>query len=164
MRMMQLLLCMILFFASAGARAESWIYHDIREPRNQLILEASPPRSVWMDVAGSADFCGGKTKFWCFAAGDLRFAVPKGFSGKQQEWTYDGTLYKLAGVSRRHILGRQYLTYFIEADLSPYKMRFHYTREAGLIAISTVGESQGMLLILSEKCGYAASSKCGKSR
>lgn len=143
-------------FVAAPAVASSWVYYDIREPRNQFLLEDSPPRSAWMDVAGSAEFCARDDSYLCFKAADFQFAVPKDFKGNETRWTYDGVSYEVSGVSRRYILGRRYLAYFIERELGPHKLRFLFTREAGLIAITTVGGSQGMILILAGKCGYGA--------
>lgn len=148
--------------APFSATAGSWVYYDIREPRNQFVLETSPARSAWMDIAGNAEFCPRNDVYLCFRAGDFEFAVPRGFKGIEKEWAYNGISYKVSGTSRRPILGRLYLTYFIERDLGQHRLRFHFTREAGLIAITTVGESQGMLLILGGKCGYGAPARCSK--
>ena len=93
----------------------------------------------------------------------LQFAVPKVFRGKETDWTYNGISYKVSGTSRRYILGRQYVTYFIESDQGPHRLRFLFTLEAGLIGITTVGANQGMVLILSEKCGYGSPAQCYKA-
>ena len=161
------MLILAMFLLSAigplTASARSWVYYDIREPKNQFVLESKPDRSAWLDIGGSAEFCGGMDLYLCFKAGDFHFAVPKGFIGKETEWTHDGTYYKVSGTSRRYILGRQYLTYFIERDLGAHRLRFLFTRDAGLIGITTVGANQGMVLILSKKCGYGAPARCYKA-
>jgi hypothetical protein len=151
-------------FAAMPAEASSWVYYDIREPRNQFMLEDSPPRSAWMDVVGSAHFCARDDSYLCFKAADFQFAVPTHFKGNETHWTYDGVSYEVSGTSRRYILGRRYLAYFIERELGPHKLRFLFTREAGLIAITTVGDSQGMILILAGKCGFGAPPLCYKSK
>lgn len=164
MRVVSILALLLLSsIAPMTASASSWVYYDIREPKNQFVLEDSPPRSAWMDVARSAQFCGREEPYICFRAGEFEFALPRGFKGKEMEWTYGGVSYKVSGTSRRHILGRQYFTYNIERQLGPHALRFHFTREAGVIAITTVGIAQGMFLILSGKCGYAAPSICYRS-
>src|SRR5262245_25279684 len=125
---MRLMLLLAIFLSSSmghtTALARSWLYYDIREPRNQFLLERNPDRSAWMDIGGSAEFCGGNDLYLCFKAGDFQFAVPKGFKGKETEWTYDGILYKVSGTSRRHILGRQYVTYFVERNFGSHRLRF----------------------------------------
>lgn len=164
---MRLILLFAVFLLSSiaptVALARSWVYYDIREPKNQFVLENNPDRSAWLDIGGSAEFCGNDDPYLCFKAGDFQFAVPKRFGDKDAEWTYDNISYKVSGTSRRHILGKQYLTYFIERDLGQHRLRFLFTRETGLIAITTVGQAQGMVLILSEKCGFGAPLRCYKS-
>lgn len=162
MRLTQVALFVLSASVPLAASARSWVYYDIREPKNQFVLESKPDRSAWLDMGGSAEFCGRDDPYLCFKAGDFQFAVPKGFSGKELEWTHDGVSYKVSGTTRRHILGRQYITYFIERELGQHRIRFLFTQEAGLIAITTVGATQGMVLILSEKCGYGAPSRCYK--
>jgi len=165
---MRLILFLAVFLfssvTSTTALARSWVYYDVREPKNQFVLESNPDRSAWLDIGGSAEFCGGKDPYLCFRAGDFQFAVPKGFRGKEVEWTHEGTLYQVSGMSRRYILGQQYMVYFIERDLGQHRLRFLYSRETGLIAITTVGAAQGMVLMLSEKCGYGAPPRCYKSK
>ena len=148
---------------SLTASARSWTYYDIREPRNQFVLERNPDRSAWMDSSDGAEFCGGNDLYWCFKAGDFQFAVPKGFRGKETEWTYDEVTYKLMGTSHRYILGQKYTMYFIERDFDQLRLRFLFTLESGLIGITTVGTNQGMVLILSGKCGFGASAQCYKA-
>jgi hypothetical protein len=143
-----------------AASERSWSYYDIREPKNQFVLQSNPNRSAWLDVGGAAEFCGLDDAYQCFMAGDFQFAVPKGFSGKEEKWDYRGISYKVAGTSRRQILGQKYVVYFVERNLGSHRLRFLFTREVGLIAIATIGEAQGMLLLLSEKCGYGAPSRC----
>lgn len=155
---------LLLAIGPMAASAQSWTYYDIRDPRNQFVLERKPDRSAWMDIGGSAEFCGGNDLLLCFKAGEFQFAVPKGFSGQQSEWTYDGISYKVSGANRRYILGQKYTTYSIERDLDSKRLRFLYSPESGLIAITTVGVNQGMLLILSEKCGYGAPAHCYQTK
>lgn len=164
MRIMSfMVVLMLLSVCTLNASARSWTYYDIREPRNQFVLESNPGRSAWMDSGDSAEFCGGNDLYICFKAGDFQFAVPKRFTGKETEWAHDGIIYKVTGTTRRNILGRRYTTYFIERDLGAHKLRFLFTLDSGLIGITTVGTNQGMVLILSEKCGYGAPEHCYKT-
>jgi len=158
-----LALAFLCALAPIAVSASSWVYYDIREPKNQFVLEDSPASSAWMDAAGSAEFCARTEPYQCFKAGNFEFAVPRGFHGKEKEWMYGGVLYKVSGTSRRFILGRRYFTYFIERDFGSHRLRFLFTREAGLIAITTIGQAQSMVLILSGKCGYGASPLCHRS-
>lgn len=153
----------LLSICTPRASARSWTYYDIREPRNQFVLERDPDRSAWMDSGENADFCGGNDQYLCFKSRDFQFAAPKGFKGKETEWTFDGIAYKVTGTTRRFILGRRYTTYFIERDLDSLRLRFLFTLESGLIGITTVGANQGMVLILSDKCGYGAPEHCYKA-
>lgn len=163
---MTLLVALLIFLSvcPVTVSARSWIYYDIREPRNQFVLETNPNRSAWMDNGGSAEFCGRTDRYLCYKVEDFQFAVPKGFSGKEIEWSHSGITYKVAGTSRRYILGQKYTTYFIERDLDQHRLRFLFTLESGLIGITTVGANQGMVLILSEKCGYGAPARCYKAK
>lgn len=164
MRIISILAALILLpICTLTASAHSWTYYDIREPKNQFVLENNPDRSAWMDSGDSAEFCGNDDPYMCFRAGDFQFAVPKGFRGKETEWNHGAITYKVTGATRRYILGRQYTTYFIERDLGEHRLRFLFTLESGLIGISTVGANQGMVLILSEKCGYGAPTHCYKA-
>lgn len=81
-----------------------------------------------------------------------------------ESWVYDNSKYTISGISNRSILGGKYLAYLIDSDFEVHKLRFIYTEEAGLIAITTIGEMQGMFLILAGKCGYAAPAACYREK
>lgn len=159
-------LALLLFSTSASAvsPAASWTYFDIKEPKNQFLLQQSPDSSAWIHLVGPAEFCPRTGPFLCFKAGEFQFAVPRGFAGKETEWTYDGVRYSVSGTGHRVVLGRKYLFYFIERDLGEHRLQFLFTREAGLIGIATIGKSHGMMLISSEKCGFGAPASCHRTR
>ena len=67
MRLMFLLVALLsLLLGPLSAAARSWVYYDIREPKNQFVLESKPDRSAWLDIAGSAEFCGNNDLYQCF--------------------------------------------------------------------------------------------------
>ncbi|WP_131798441.1 hypothetical protein [Acidovorax sp. GW101-3H11] len=163
MRLAPFALAAALALASPLACAEYWVYYDILHPNSQFVLETKPDRSAWVDVAGPVKYCQRGEGFQCFAAGDFRFAVPRGFTGTQQRWNLDGAAYEVTGTSRRQLLGRTYTTYFIETDIAQHRLRYLYTLEAGLIGIATVGKPERMQLMLGGKCGFGAPSDCTQS-
>lgn len=160
MRIVRVVLLIILFWMSEIAVAQSWIYYDIREPGNQFLLQSEPNKSAWMDIEGDAEFCGWNSTTACFKANEFRFAVPKRSLEVGAEWTYDGSSYRVNGKRRLHLLGKVYSVYFIDAKFEKFQMRFVYSRDAGLIAITTIDPTPGLFLILDGACGFASSAKC----
>lgn len=139
--------------------AHSWIYSDIRNPRNQFLLEQNPNRSAWVDSERDAEFCAEDSGMLCFAAEDFRFAIPKGPLQTGARWRHDGVSYQLTDKGRREILGRVHMIHFVEANSGGHYMRFLFSAESGLIAITTV-DPPGLLLLLNSKCGFGAPLSC----
>ena len=160
--MVRFFVLLVITLPLGNAFAGAWVYYDVREPKQQFLLERDPDRSAWLDRVGEAKFCKEKAVYQCFNAENFKFAVPRRFTGEQTGWDFDGVSYRVTGTTRRQILGRMYTAYFIEQDLDSHRFRFVFTKEMGLIAITTIGVSN-MVLILGEKCGFAAPARCSKS-
>lgn len=144
--------------------AREWLYFDIKYPENQFLLNDNPRYSAWYHSVGNVEFCQKASGFYCFNADNFKFAVPKKLNMHMESWVFDNIKYTISGISNRYILGKKYLAYLIDSDFEVHKLRFIYTKEAGLIAITTIGEKQGMFLLLAGKCGYAASAACYREK
>lgn len=144
--------------------AKEWLYYDIKYPENQFLLSERPQQSAWHHSVGRVEFCSEKSEFYCFDAEGFKFAVPKKLNRHMESWIYENVKYTISGISNRSILGKKYFAYLIDRDFEAHKLRFIYTKEAGLIAITTIGEKQGMFLLLAGKCGYAASAACYREK
>lgn len=144
--------------------AREWIYFDIKYPENQFLLNDSPQYSAWYHSVGDVEFCQKDSGFYCFNADNFKFAVPRKLNEYMESWVFDNVKYTVSEISNRSILGKKYLAYLIDSDFEVHKLRFIYTKEAGLIAITTIGEKQGMFLLLAGRCGYAASAACYREK
>lgn len=152
---------LLLTVAQASAWGSTWTYYDIREPRNQFLLQRDPDGSAWVDVAEGAVFCTFQDKYLCFGTEKgFKFAIPRDFTGKEHEWSHDGATYTLVGTSRRKLFGRMYTTYLVETQMEALHVRFHFTREAGVIGITSTDTSRGLFLLLGERCGFGAPPSC----
>lgn len=155
--------CSFLLIPSV-ASAKEWHYFDVKYPENQFLLNDNPQYSAWYHSVGNVEFCPKASGFYCFYADNFKFAVPKKLNRHMESWVFDDVKYTISGISNRSILGKKYFAYLIDSDFEAHKLRFIYTKEAGLIAITTIGEKQGMFLLLAGRCGYAASAACYREK
>jgi len=160
MQLMSLLLSLMLLAVPARAVARPWIYYDVRNPENQFLLEQSPDRSALIDIGGEAEFCDKNADLHCFKTDQIQFAIPKKLLEIGAEWQFDGISYKLSRKIRRSLLGRRHLIYFVDAKFEKYQMRFLFSQESGLIAITTIDPTPGLFLLLDGACGFGAPSSC----
>ena len=142
------------------AAAQSWVYYDIRESKNQFLLQSNPHKSAWMDIEGDAEFCGKGDNMLCFKAEKFQFAVPRKPLEVGAEWLHNGNSYRVEEKGRRNLLGKTYSVFFIDTKFEKFHMRFVYSREAGLLAITTIHPTPGLLLILDGACGFGAPASC----
>jgi hypothetical protein len=164
MQLKSILFPLLLLCASTSALSEPWIYYDIRNSRNQFLLENHPDRSAWMDNEGNAKFCEKSSDMLCFKVNTFQFAIPKKSLDVGAEWQHDGISYKLAEKGRLDLLGKSYLVHFIDSKFEKYQMRFLFSIESGLIAITTVDPTPGLFLLLEGACGFGAPSSCRGSQ
>lgn len=164
MHMNKYVVMVLILLISNLSNAQDWIYYDIKYPKNQFLLNDNPQYSAWYHSVGNVEFCKKASGFYCFNADNFKFAVPKKLNGHMESWVFDNIKYSISGISNRSILGEKYLAYSIDSDFEVHKLRFIYTKEAGLIAITTIGEKQGMFLLLAGRCGYAASAACYRQK
>lgn len=164
MGMKNCIVSLVTLLISSLCHAENWLYYDIKYPENQFLLNDNPRYSAWYHSVGNVEFCPQTNGFYCFNADNFKFAVPKKLNRHMESWVFDNVKYTVSGISNRSILGKKYLTYLVDREFEAYNLRFIYTEEAGLIAITTIGEKQGIFLMLANKCGYAAPAACYREK
>ena len=112
-----------------------------------------------MDSEGDAKFCEKSDGVLCLRDVDFEFAVPKVPLHVGAQWKYNGIDYRIVGKGRRELLGKTYSIYFVDSIFEKKQMRFLFSTDSGLIAITTL-DPAGLLLILDGACGFGASANC----
>jgi hypothetical protein len=145
------------------AWGQHWRYVDQIDQLNDIVIQRGPNQSSMGHVGFDAGFCDAKEPFFCFHVGTIKFAVPKdskAFTNKKS-WAFDGHEYVISGTKSMNILGQQIQVFYVDSATQSIKLRFYYSAERGLIAIRGLGTEFNRLLILEERCGFAAPASCG---
>jgi hypothetical protein len=145
--------------AFAGDKA--WTYLDWTTPKAQIVLR--PHASVLGDLTAKAEFCSTAGDFDCFNIGEMKFAIPRGFSADSslRAWTYAGRRYEVASAETSlEVFGKRIEATIVESRSQEQPMRFFFSPEVGLLAFHRMGDGAKPLFILAEKCGFGAPPTC----
>lgn len=163
MSVIRSILILMLSLISFAAYGQSWLYFDLRNNSNQFVLTKNPNISAWMDVAREAHFCKQNDKFLCFNADGFKFAIPNKIKVKDHAWTYDDVSYSITSRASLVLLGKKHDVAYIEALSDELAIRFIFSQQSGLIGIIGLPPNENLLLILQQKCGFAAPKNCYKN-
>jgi len=141
---------------SSVANGEIIYYTDLFNPPTQIIFENNHVTAF--DLLSPLKRCAVKSKFICFNANGLKFAIPKN-PAEQQRWSYDGVTYTRKKMQKMGVLGQEVTVYFIQQQGKNGTLEFIYSMERGLLAFGGVFEKP-KFFFLENDCGFGSPSDC----
>lgn len=123
-------------FFSTSASGQTYDYVNLFNKRHTISIQISPAFFATGDLAIDAEFCGRGDFFICVTSEAFNFAVPIEKKFDVSKWDYRGYVYELKKQETLEVFGQTLKVWVIESTQGAKKLRYLYSKNRGLMAIS----------------------------
>jgi hypothetical protein len=161
-KMLIITLAVLVLLLSSCVKADRHTYINIYSPMSMFIIDQAESSFNIVDRATEAKFCEKNDAYYCVTSVAFNFHVPKVKLALDKEWKVDGKVYEIVSRFRDGLGGFSGMVYIIERQEENTKLKFLYSRQAGLVGFGGVSKDSSAFYMLSSNCGFGHSQDCAE--